>query len=78
MMMMMVVMMMQEITLTFIGATNHAAGEETRARGRKRSRPDLSTAAAKGKGGEKTSMEDGFDDEWAPPCANFKLAPPFL
>ncbi len=63
----MIVMIMQEIILTFIGATNHAAGEETRLRGKKRSRPDLSTADAKGKGGEKTSMEDGFDDEWAPP-----------
>ncbi len=50
----MMVMMMQEIILTFTGATNHAAGQETRARGMKRSRPDLSTAEAKGKGGEKT------------------------
>ncbi len=34
-----------------------AAGQETRARGTKKSRPYLSTAEAKGKGGEKTSME---------------------
>jgi hypothetical protein len=56
----MMVMIMQDIILTFIGATNHAAGQETRSMGRMRSRPDLSTAEAKGKGGEKTSMERWF------------------